>query len=146
MSESAASKAIDLLTLEPVWSVFDPSSECCWQRASTEPNALFSMDLANPLYWLAALALLGIGAWRRWLTAPEWTLGLAVLLVPYILRSHEMCMASMARWTSVAFPIYIVLGRLLSAMQPTIAAGWLSVAGFYLAVYAALFAAMYRVF
>jgi hypothetical protein len=45
----------------------------------------------------------------------------------------------------VAFPVYLVLGRLLARMPPALAGLLCALAGLVLAVYAALFAAGYRV-
>src|SRR5260370_3700754 len=136
----------DLLTLEPVRSIFDPASPCYWQRTPAEINPLFSLHCANPIYWLTALALIAVGAWKRWLTAYELTLALGLLLVPYALRSHEMCMAGMGRFTAVVFPIYIVLGHLLARMPAPVAAMLLGISACFLASYAALFAAWWRFF
>jgi hypothetical protein len=142
----ATTRCLDLLLLEPVRAVFDPASPCYWARPAEERNPLFSLRLANPLYWLAALALVGIGTWKRWLTAYEWSLALALLLVPYLLRSHDMCMFGMGRFTAVAFPIYLVMGHLQARLPSTIAAMVMAISGFFLAAYAALFVAWYRIF
>ena len=57
-----------------------------------------------------------------------------------------MCMASMARFTSVAFPIYLVIGNLLWRMPAPLAAGLLSISSLLLGIYTALFAASYPFF
>jgi hypothetical protein len=141
-----STRVVELVTLEPVWSVFDPDSSCYWQRSASDLNPLFSLHLANPLYWLAALALIGVGIWKRSLTSYEWSLALGLLLVPYVLRSHDMCMASMGRFTAVVFPIYLVMGQLLARLPVLVAALLVALSGFFLGAYAALFAAWYRVF
>jgi hypothetical protein len=137
-------KTVDLLTLEPVRAIYDPASVCCWHRPAHETNPIFSLHCANPVYWLAALGLVGVGIWKRWLTAYEWTLALGLLLVPYLLRSHEMCMAGMGRFTAVVFPLYLVMGQLLARLPVSVAAALLAISGFFLGAYAALFAAWYR--
>ncbi len=139
-------RLVDLLTLEPVRGVFDPAAPCSWQRPAAEVSPLFSLHLANPLYWLLALALLGVGIARRWLTAYEWTLALGLLAAPYLLRGHEMCMAGMGRFAAVAFPVYLVMGQVLARLPPGVAAGLLALSAFLLGAYAALFAAWYRFF
>src|SRR5262249_4241404 len=63
-----AEKVVDLVTLEPVWSIFDPSSPCYWAGSSVEFSAFFSLHLANPIYWLLAIVLVIVGACKRWLT------------------------------------------------------------------------------
>ncbi len=135
-----------LLTLEPVRSVFDPSSVCYWGRPPVEVNPLFSLHLANPIYWLFAVMLIAVGAWKRWLTEHEWSLGVCLLLLPYVLRSHEMCMAGMGRFTAVVLPIYLVLGQLLARFPAPLAAALLALSGFFLGIYSALFTAWYRIF
>lgn len=139
-------RLLGLLTLEPVRAIFDPESPCYWQGPAPEINPFFSMHLANPFYWLGALALVGIGIWKRWLTTYEWSLAFGLLLVPYVLRSHDMCMAGMGRFTAVVLPIYLVLGQLLARLPAPIAATLLALSGFFLGTYAALFAAWYRIF
>ncbi len=139
-------RVTDLLTLEPVRGVFDAASPCYWQRGTTEINALFSLHLANPIYWLAGLILIGIGAWKRWLTSYELLLAASLLIVPYALRGHEMCMTGMARFTAAAFPIYLVLGRLLARLPTPIAPALVALSGFLLGCYAALFAAWHQFF
>jgi hypothetical protein len=136
----------DLLTLEPIRALFDPGSACYWQRSPAEISPLFSLHCANPVYWLTAIALVGVGAWKRWLTTYELTLALGLLLVPYGLRSHEMCMAGMGRFTAVVFPIYIVLGHLLVRMPGPLTAMLLGLCAFFLGTYAAFFAAWWRFF
>jgi hypothetical protein len=49
-------------------------------------------------------------------------------------------MNSHARYALVAFPVYLVLGRLLSALPLTYVATVLALSGFLLGIYAALFA------
>jgi hypothetical protein len=135
-----------LLTLEPVRSVFDSDSACYWRRHERDANVLFSLHLANPIWWLLALGALGLGAWKRWLNGAEVLLAAGLLLVPYATRGHEMCMGAMARFAAAALPLYLVLGRLLAALPVPAAAAVLSVSGFLMGAYAALFAAWYRFF
>jgi hypothetical protein len=139
-------KLFDLLILKSVWSIFVPDSPCYWGRHAAELNPLFSLHLANPIYWLIAVALTAFGAAKRWLSTNEVLLGAGLLLVPYVLRSHEMCMAGMARFSAVAFPFYLVVGKLLSEMRAATAAALMALSGFLLGAYAALFAAWYRFF
>jgi hypothetical protein len=87
--------------------------------------------------------LVGLGAWRRWLSAEEILYAAGILLIPYLSKGYEGCMHSQARYTLVAFPAYLVLGRLLSALPPTYMATLLALSGFFLGTYAALFAGWY---
>ncbi len=95
-------KAGSLITLQPIWSVFDPSSPCYWKSGGQEANPFFSLQLANPLYFLATIALVILGranvgsmprkwcwrrdfclylmsraamrcAWGRWAASPPWS-------------------------------------------------------------------------
>ncbi len=143
---SCATKVGDLLTLESVRGVFDPESPCYWQRSATEINPLFSLHFANPIYWLTGLLLIGIGAWKRWLTSYELWIAMSLLLVPYVFRGHEMCMTGMARFTAVVFPIYLVLAQLLVRLPAPVAAAIVAISSFFLGAYAALFAAWHPFF
>jgi hypothetical protein len=139
-------KALALATLEPIWSVFVPSYPGYWGRFTPEPSALFSLHLANPIYFVLAVGLTVLGAGKRWLTGKETAFALSLLAIVYLTRSYEMCMLGTGRFTVTAFPIFLVLGRLLHRVPAPLAAALLSISGFFLAVYSALFAAWYRVF
>lgn len=139
-------KLLALASHEPIWSVFDPSSPCFWGRHEPGANPLFSLQAANPLYFLAAVALVLVGVWTRWLSRYEMALSAGLLLIPYLLRGYEMCMEGMGRFTAVVFPVYLVLGHLLARLPAPVAAALLAVSSFLLGAYAALFAAWYRFF
>jgi len=100
-----------LVSGEPLWSPYWPSSVGNWSRFDT--SAWLSLQFANPVYFVAAAFLLYLGTFRRWLTALEASFGATLLLVGYVTRSYDMCMASQARFVLVIFPIYIVMERLL---------------------------------
>src|SRR5581483_5715936 len=135
-----------LATLEPVRSIYDPDSPCYWQRMAGDANALFNLDFLNPIYFFFTLSLLLAGMWKRQLTRYEWVLSAGLLLIPYVTRSHEMCMGAMGRFAAAAWPLYLVLGHQLRRLPPELAAALLALSGFFLASYAALFAAGYRFF
>jgi hypothetical protein len=127
-------------TLEPFWSVYDESSPAYWRRHDYELGPAFSLQFANPIYFAGIAVLVSYGAWRRWLSVEEVLFAAGVLLIPYLSRSHEGCMNSHARYAMVAFPAYLVLGRLLGALPPLYTAAFLALSGFMLGTYAALFA------
>ena len=52
-------------------------------------------------------------------------------------------MSGMARYVVVAFPLYLVGGRLLARCPPALSASLLGLGGFFLAAYAACFARWY---
>lgn len=139
-------KAGSLLALEPIWSVFDPSSPCYWHKIGQEGNPFFSLHLANPLYFLITVTLVSLGAWKRWLSAKEVVFAAGLLFIPYVTRSHEMCMGGMGRFAAVVFPQYLVMGQIFTRISAPIAAALLAICGFFLGCYSALFAAGYRFF
>jgi hypothetical protein len=106
---------------------------------------LFSYTFANPIYFMIAVILLVIGSARRWLSTVEVLLSVSLLLIAYVGRSYEMGMAGGSRFASVAFPIYLVMGHLLTRARPVLTGGLLALSGFWLGVYSALFAGWYRV-
>lgn len=136
-------QVLAIATLEPLWSVYDESSPAYWRRHETELGPAFSLVFANPIYFAGVAALVGYGAWRNWLSAAELLFASGVLLIPYLLKGYECCMIGHARYATVAFPVYLVLGRLLAAIPPAYAAAILSLSGFFLGIYAALFASWF---
>jgi hypothetical protein len=129
-----------LATLEPIWSVFDPSSPCFWRHRDPSASPLFSLYVANPITFALTGLLVLVGARRRWLSLSEVALAAALLLIPYVTRGYEMCMAGSARFSAVVLPLYFVLGTLLGRLPRWLAAGLLLLAVVYLAVYSARFA------
>jgi hypothetical protein len=132
-----------LVTFEPFWRVYDASSDVYWAEMTRRVPACFSLPFANPLYVVGAVLLTALGGWRRWLDAKEVLLVAGLLLLPYFTRNYEMGMLAAARFTSVAFPIYLVLGRILARLPAPLAAAMLVLCGLMLAIYAAQFAAGY---
>jgi len=139
-------KIISLAALEPAWTIFEPSSPCNWQKHEPDNNPMFSLHLANPLWFLFGIGLIGLGWYKRWLNSKELILAAGLLLIPYVTKGHEMCMAGMGRFTAVVFPIYLVLGQLLSRIPAPLAAALLAISAFFLGTYAALFASWHRFF
>ncbi len=134
-------QAAALLSLEPIWSSYLPTSPGYSGRFGTDIPAWFNLQMANSVFFVGAVVLVAWGALKRWLTTSEVLLAAGLLLIPYVTRSFEMCMASQGRFVTVAFPIYLVLGRLLWRAPITVSAGLLGLSAVYMAVYAALFAA-----
>lgn len=63
--QALVEKVDALVTLEPLWSAFDPFSPCYWKRqeqAKTHP--LFSLQAANPIYFLLTAAAIALGTWK----------------------------------------------------------------------------------
>ena len=130
-----------LLSLEPIWSVYVPSSPAYWGRFGQGLNPLFNPLFANPIYFVLAAVLTVIGALKRWLTWEEVLLAAGMLFIPYVTKSYENGMSGQGRFAAAVFPIYIVLGIWLSRLSLPIMVGFFALAIFFLAVYAAMFAA-----
>ncbi|HEY9870737.1 MAG TPA: hypothetical protein V6D08_16340, partial [Candidatus Obscuribacterales bacterium] len=122
-----------------------PASPCCWQRFPEERHPLFSLYVANPIYFAVALALLALGWRKRWLIPAEIALVVCLLAIPYATRSYENCMAGHGRFAAVAFPLYLVLGKMLHRLPPPFGGCLATASAFPLAYYAALFAAHYEI-
>jgi hypothetical protein len=135
-------KVLALLTFQPCWEIFEPGSPGYWLKWVPKQR-LFALYPVNPFYFVAALALLGIGMVRGWLNYAEVLLTACLLLVPYWAAGYETFLVSMARYTCVAPPQYLVLGRSLARLSPAALAVLVSVGGFFLAAYAAQFAQGY---
>jgi hypothetical protein len=139
-------KLLALELLEPIWAVFDPTSPCYWMRHEDTHFFLFHQAIFNRLAFLAGVILTVVGKYKRWLSAYEVALVAGLLLIPYVGRGYDMCMMAMARFTSVAFPIYLVMGQLLWRMPAPFAAATLGISSLLLGIYAGLFAAGYPFF
>jgi hypothetical protein len=139
-------KVWSLITLEPIWNVYNPDSIRYWVRGDTQDNPLFSCLFWNPIFYLFAWFLIILGGCKRWLTGPEIVLSLGLLLIPYVTRAYEMSMASHARFAAVVIPQYFVLGRLLTMLPPAIAGCLCGLMGLMLGLWTALFVAGYRFF
>ena len=100
-------------TLEPFWAVYDSNCQCYWGIVPPRENPWFNMKFLNPVYVLLTVALLAIGAKRRWLNPNELLLALGLLAIPLWFQATRTCMMSQARYASVIFPVYIVIGQLL---------------------------------
>jgi hypothetical protein len=133
-------KALMLAGLEPVWSVYVEGYPGYWRLHEREHSAWFSLQLANPIFFVGTACLVGVGAWKRWLTDEELLLSLGLLGMSCVTRAYEMSMQSQARFASVVFPVYIVLGHLLARAPRWLAVGILGLFAVYLFCYSALFA------
>lgn len=139
-------KLESLLSWEPLWGGYTSDSIRSWKRFDSHVNPFFSMFFWNPIFFVAALALILVGTAKSWLTGSEIVLSLGLLGIPYVTRAYEMNMASHARFAAIVVPAYLVLGRILRA-QPE----WLTWAAFgilsvMLMTWSALFSAGYLFF
>jgi hypothetical protein len=137
-------KAIALVAFEPLRAVYDTDSPVCWRRF--DRHWALSMQFANPVFFVAACALVALGFHKQWLSPAEGWFAALLLLIPYLTRGYEMGMGCTARFISVTFPVYFVLGRLLVQAPKWIVPIALAAMGFYLAAFCALFAAHHFVY
>lgn len=136
----ASEKVLQLETFEPFWAPFDPDS-----RNYVPAPSVFSPVVFDRVFCLLAVAATVVGGAKRWLTPTETALCALLILIPYVTRGQEMCLSSMARFASTAFPVYLVYGRLLDRLPPAVGAAVLGACGLFLGATAALFTAGYTV-
>jgi hypothetical protein len=141
--EPPSIRLVRIATLEPLWSVYLENGPCYWRTLVPDIPAALNLQATNPVYFMISVLSIGLGAARRWLTASESLLAIGLLAVPYVTRSHEMCMGSQARFVSVVIPMYIVFGHALSKLPGPYVSLLFSVLSYFLGAYAALFAAGY---
>jgi len=145
-SPSFWEKVLDLCTFEPIGSLIEPGSPYIWFRWAGEWNPIFSLVLANPIYWLGTGILIFLGWCKGWLLRYEILLSIPLLIIPYYFRAYEMSMGSLGRYAGVVFPVYIVIGRLMEKGSTELAISIFCCSAFLLGIYAALFAAGYQFF
>jgi hypothetical protein len=132
-------------SLEPLWSVYAPSSPAYWAKQDVIQSPLFSLSFANPIYFVIAAMLVVIGWKKSWLNRPEVLLSALLLAIPYVTHSYRFLMLSQGRFAAVVFPAYLVVAFLALRAPRILVAAAALFAAFLLAAYSALFAAWYRV-
>ena len=132
-------KIVGLVTLAPVRAILDPTSNYYWQHFTPWYDAPFNLVLANPLYFLFFAGLIVVGVWKRWLDHYELALAGALILIPYVTSSYESRMASTGRFVAVAFPAYLVMGRLLVRLPLALSSAILGLCSCFMGIYTALF-------
>jgi hypothetical protein len=144
--DSPIDKATALFTLEPIYEVYNSASPAYWAKLDDHGLPWFSLQFMNPIFFVAAIGLLVLGARRRWLSVEETSLAGLMLFIPYLTRAHEMCMGSMGRFVAVVFPVYLVVGELLARLPAPIRTAVVVLSGVFLVGYTALYAAGYLIF
>jgi len=144
--ETRLDRVADLITLEPIVAVYTPESPCYWGKRAPRNDALLNMNFANPIFFLGTLILVLVGRKKRWLDQPELVLSVLLLAIPYISQSNRMGMTSQARYASVVFPAYIVMGHLLAHLPKLVSGYLLFCSGLLMGAYAALFSLWYFFF
>jgi hypothetical protein len=136
-------KALALCSLEPIWGVYCHWSPAYWMYHNPPFNPILSLTFANPLYFVGTFSLVVIGWSKGWLDKYETVLSVGLLLIPYLTRAYEMGMASHGRFALVVFPVYVVIGRLLTQFSLATSVALLALSAALMGMYAAFFAAGY---
>ncbi len=139
--ESLGRQAVGLATLEPLWSVYQPSSPAWWGRFDDDPIGPLSLEASNPAFFVLAVGLVAAGWLKRWLNPAELLFAGTLLLMAYLLRAFPTCMAGQGRFVGAVFPIYLVLGNLLARLPLPLAEVAYGLLAGSLAAYSAMFAA-----
>ncbi len=135
-------KVWKLLTLEPFVYPYTEVGRQFWAQDS----AIYSLPAANPVLFGGSVLLVAWGALRRRLTAGEVLLAAGLFLLPYVGRGYDFGSLSLGRFAAVVPAIYLVIADGLRRRHPAVAAAVLALSGCYLAMYAAQFAAIHKVF
>ena len=139
--QSPGAALVSIPTLEPVWNTYNPDSARWWQGHDAFNHTPFSLQAANPVYFLLSCAAIAWGGLRRRLTTAELILAVGLLLIPYLTRAYPNSMGSFGRFVAVVIPMYLVFGDWMRRLS----AGWVGLVAVVLAVwligYSALFGA-----
>lgn len=134
----------DELALQPFIDVYDPVCRVChWATYAPKDQPAWNMWFANPIYFVIAVAAVGFGAWKGWLTRSELVLAAGLLAVPYLAQGYRNCMASQARYASLVIPMYLVFGQLLERLPKWARAIVVGLSGLLMALYAGMFGNWY---
>lgn len=133
-----------LVSLEPIRTTFTPHLAGYWASGAADADPFLSLDFMNPILFLGTALLIVAGAVWRWLSAEELALGTFLLLIPYVAQTSRQCMISEGRFAAVAFPVYLVIGRLLGRVPRPIAIYLVLFSGVLMGLYAALFVSGYE--
>jgi hypothetical protein len=132
--------------LEPVWSKYLPESPAWWERREPVQICIFSLDFANPIYFVVTVGLIAYGRYRKWIDDKETLFSAGVLAISYFAQGHRFMMMSQGRFAATCFPVYIVMGHLLARMPPPLASLLLALSACMLFAYSALFATWHRIY
>ena len=142
----ACQHCIRLLTLEPLWSVFTPSSEAYWHRREIIHTASYSMQFWNPLSFVLACGLVGYGKLQGVLTADQMLLSVALLLIPYCVQGPVCSFYSFGRYAASVLPIYYVVAHIIGRCNVSIQLVALVVAASLYMLITLGFMTWYRIF
>lgn len=140
-------RCLDLLMLKPIWGAYI-NVEPGFYAFNNPPKSypLLNLRVWDPIYWLLAFGCLGWGYWKKWLNWRELMLGLMLLLIPYYLQGPRAGMMSCGRYSSVVFPMYIVLAGVMVTLPRWCQQTWLGFSAVGLFLYSAFFTREYFFF
>lgn len=130
-------------TLEAIRNTYIVGTPCYWGNYTPRNSAVLNLNFANPIFFVGAALLLLLGGMKRWLNRREIALGAMLLLIPYVTQSCRQCTISEARFASIAFPTYLVIGHLLARIPRVIAVYLIVCSCVMLGIYTALFTDLY---
>jgi hypothetical protein len=141
----AHARLLALATFEPIWGCFDSASPFCWPDRMWGYPQVLSAPVMDRVLFLLGTAGFVVGWTKRWLDMRELILVAGLMGIPYLTRAYEMSFYSQGRFTSVAFPLYLIAGRLLASVPPGVSLGIVSLMASTCAAYTALFAAGFAI-
>jgi hypothetical protein len=138
-------KLLGLASWEPIWAPFVPGTRAYFGGFG-DTRWLGGMRLFNPVFFVGTAVLVGVGAWKRWLTGYEVLLSIPLLAIPYVTKAYENSMESQARFAAVVVPAYIVMGQLLARLPWPLAWSLSAASAAGLAFFTSRYAAGYSYF
>jgi len=130
-----------VLTLEPARAIFNPLSPAYWRRFDPGITSLiFSPHAMNALIFLAAVIAGLFAVVKRWLTVHEIILSFFLLGIPYISVGYTQYMMSHGRFALTVFPLFIVLGTILSRLPAYVSIPLLAAGAWILGVFSSMLA------
>jgi hypothetical protein len=132
---------LSLISLEPAWATYVPVSPRFWATDDFYNQTPFSLQAANPIYFLLTAGAVVWGWRKRYLTRAEVWAGLGLVLIPYLTRAYPNSMGSFGRFSAVVMPAYLVFGDWLRRLPPAWVAVIAALATTFLVAYSALFGA-----
>ena len=134
-----------LVTLLPLRDNFDPSmGGAYWGYPDNGFLEWLNIRFVNLFFWFFAVFLTIIGWRKKWLNRHEIILATLLLAIPVLTIGISQAMTSQGRYMTVAFPIYIVFGKMLTIsfrFSQRISSILVAVMLLFLFIYTSLFAA-----
>jgi hypothetical protein len=130
-------------TFEAIRNTYVAGTPCYWGNYTPRNSAVLNLNFANPIFFVGAGLLLLLGGIKGWLDRREIALGATLLLIPYVMQSCRQCTISEARFASIVFPAYLVIGHLLARIPRLVAIYLIVCSCVMLGVYTALFTDLY---